>query len=650
MLNAALKAAAELPESWRKLFEKLRPYDSILPSSELQVEVIHRWLDSVYGVKSWRVDYNEMHIKTLQNTSLFEFREEQSGNCHRVLVVGRELAVLPPASQSSEPAFRHSIPQSSESNRSTPLPVASQSPVIDQCARVDLAVITVLPEEYQAVVACLDIHQHVRGSAASPNIYSWEMGTVGAGNLNYTVVVALAGEPTNQVGAIVTRATIERFNPRYVVLVGIAGGLAADGQEHGDVVISKSIYGYEYGKVSGGFQPRPNFSHRADQGIMNAASAFIAAGSNWWIGIKAVPPRAKQRVGARLGDVASGNKVVDDVDDSFFAAVLRAWPKLLAVEMEGAGAAIAIEAAQAMGRQVGFAMIRAISDMPGTRVGTAERDAWKPYAAEAAARFLFAVLRTRWPVPPLTKLDDKADTQVAQLALQQQAIEQQQEALKQQRDAFEAQARHQRNSSLREAELAKGAIPPNSAAASGSASQFRIDAILAGLSSAIASERTAMMNTIESALMRRVPASAEVIEALELVALNRQASFRDRSQSIQIMRSYTGVRQRAMKALVTEYASDPTSTVAPEMYDSGQVFHLLTDSVAAMDVLVSSFGEMVQVPDLVIRDALIAMAQHLRQRPAAVGPIRAEHWKTFALTQKARFPQQAATVMILIDG
>lgn len=430
-LNASLKAAAELPDSWRKLSDKLRAYSRVQLSPVLQLEAVHRWLDDVYGPGNWRIDYDNLLVKTLRDASVFDFREEHSGSSHRVLVVGRELTVLPPA------------------RRSMPIPATTA-----QNERVDLAVLTILPEEFQAVISCLDTHRHIRGSLDSPNIYSWEIGTVRAAEAEFVVVVALAGDPTNQVAAVVTQATIERFDPRYVVLVGIAGGLATQGQEHGDVVVSKIIYAYEYGKLDGGFHPRHDFTHRVDPGIANAASTFISGEREWWNAIQTRPPREKPRVIARLGAVASGNKVVDDVDDAFFSAVVQAWPKLLAVEMEGAGAAIAIETALAKGRQVGFAMVRAISDMPGTGVGTAERDAWKPYAAEAAARFLIALLRERWPVSPAKRGEDFDGRQRAhdtQLELQNRALEQQREILQQQRDTLDAQLRLQRNVALREA-------------------------------------------------------------------------------------------------------------------------------------------------------------------------------------------------------
>ena len=106
----------------------------------------------------------------------------------------------------------------------------------------------------------------------------------------------------------------------------------------------------------------------------------------------------------KVGAVASGDKVVDNLADPFFQAVLKEWPKLLAVEMEGAGAALAIKRAVEEGTSVGFGMIRGISDTPSmTTVAatqTGERDAWKKYASDAAACLAVHLVQRRWPVKP----------------------------------------------------------------------------------------------------------------------------------------------------------------------------------------------------------------------------------------------------------
>jgi nucleoside phosphorylase len=111
----------------------------------------------------------------------------------------------------------------------------------------------------------------------------------------------------------------------------------------------------------------------------------------------------------RHGEIASGDKVVDDPTNEFFDEVLKKWPKIRAVEMEGAGVGDAIAHAQACGHTVGFMMIRGVSDLPRPRQpesvqdkthGTQERDAWKNYAAHTAAAFTVSVIAGALPLPP----------------------------------------------------------------------------------------------------------------------------------------------------------------------------------------------------------------------------------------------------------
>jgi hypothetical protein len=77
--------------------------------------------------------------------------------------------------------------------------------------------------------------------------------------------------------------------------------------------------------------------------------------------------------------------------------------------MEGAGAAAAVR--EMRGRYgAEFVMIRGISDMPPAQVAkkvkggasaqTAERDAWKAFASDAAASFAVQLVSLGWPSPP----------------------------------------------------------------------------------------------------------------------------------------------------------------------------------------------------------------------------------------------------------
>ena len=205
-----------------------------------------------------------------------------------------------------------------------------------------------------------------------------------------------------------------RWSPRYVLLVGIAGGLERDGLELGDVVISKEITNYEYGKLVGGdFTPRPEQVHQVDGPLLRFA---LVTTKHWTASLLARPDGSGKSPKLRLGMVGSGEKVVDDRSSTFFRSVERAFPKLLALEMEGAGAIASIEEAQSAGKQVGFLMIRGISDMPPTEhertsstagggAQTGQRDRWKEYACAAAASFAVQLIADGLPVPPKGRAD-----------------------------------------------------------------------------------------------------------------------------------------------------------------------------------------------------------------------------------------------------
>jgi len=270
----------------------------------------------------------------------------------------------------------------------------------------DITILTVLPEEYKAVHDRLVNPLPAPPSTSTPNLYAWVIGEVPSAQrqTSYSVALGMIGRAGTSSGALATRDAITRWKPRYVFFVGIAGGLQANDLRKGDVVIADLIHGYEYGKLERTFVPRSNWTYRADLALVNGATAFAALCPDWVNDIRADPPE-EVTLKVLTGQVASGDKVVDDPTSEFFTRVREQWPKLQAVEMEGAGAANAIEQAQSGGSRVGFLMIRGISDIPrpaseaGIR-GTLERDLWKIYAADVAAAFAVSFIANRLPIPP----------------------------------------------------------------------------------------------------------------------------------------------------------------------------------------------------------------------------------------------------------
>lgn len=258
----------------------------------------------------------------------------------------------------------------------------------------DIAILTILPEEYQAVCGKLKKLQSAPPRGDHANLYAWKVGVIKTSvSSGYTVAVGMMGRAGTTESALATRDAVTRWNPRYVFFVGVAGGLGK--LKKGDVVIADVIHGYEYGKVEKTFSPRSNWTYKTDIGLLNGAVAHTP--EPWQTRITAQPPQPVA-LKALAGEVASGDKVVDDPNSAFFAEVLKTWPKIVAVEMEGAGAGNAIEQSQALGKAVSYMMIRGISDLPPE--GTTERDAWKAYAADTAAAFAASFIASGLPLPP----------------------------------------------------------------------------------------------------------------------------------------------------------------------------------------------------------------------------------------------------------
>lgn len=288
----------------------------------------------------------------------------------------------------------------------------------------DIAILTVIPAEFLEVRKLLENPTLAQGT--SPNLYGYEHAIVRrTSGGEYRVVLGLAGKAGTANCSQAIIHTVEQYSPRYVLLLGIAGCLAPDEAGLGDVILSSEVFGYEYGKVDDGFKPRPNWTYRPDGALFNSAQRFAAIDDSWYLAPAPYDTERKPKV--IVGGVASGEKVVDNPDEPFFRAVRHAFPSLKAVEMEGLGAASAIEHLVARGRTVGFLMIRGFSDVPKGKnseqptpaddptnegapekpgggpkatLQTQQRDANKPRAAWAAAAFAVKWIADGWPVAP----------------------------------------------------------------------------------------------------------------------------------------------------------------------------------------------------------------------------------------------------------
>jgi adenosylhomocysteine nucleosidase len=274
-----------------------------------------------------------------------------------------------------------------------------------QATEIDVAIITVLPEEYHAVLQKLDNVQTLIEPGEGPNLYVWATGEIRSPGRETPrrIVVAMAGEAGEVSGALTTQSTIARFKPRDVLLVGIAGGVH-ESLALGDVVLSSRIWGYEHGHLGTRYDAGGVIYFHPDPTLLAAA---LALGPDWRRRIEAFPPDDGAFPNVIAGKTASGNKVIENTDSAYFAQSLLLDTTIVSVDMEGAGAAAAVGQNHDRGGTTGFLMIRGISDLvaettaegkPRSEQGrNPQRDLWKRYAADVAASFAIGLIESNWP-------------------------------------------------------------------------------------------------------------------------------------------------------------------------------------------------------------------------------------------------------------
>lgn len=237
-------------------------------------------------------------------------------------------------------------------------------------------ILTALPVEYQAVrthLTHIREETHPRGTIYECGIFTsekqeWDVGIVeiGAGN----VETALEAE-----------RAIAYFQPELMFFVGVAGGLKDVAL--GDVVVATKVYGYESGKASRTFLPRPEVGNSSFR-LQHRARAE-ARKQDWLQRLGSLAPDPAPRV--FVAPIAAGEKVVSSKRSATWKFLTTNYGDALAVEMEGYGFLKVALANQ----QVHALVIRGISDLID---GKQEADAAnsQELAARHASAFAFEVL------------------------------------------------------------------------------------------------------------------------------------------------------------------------------------------------------------------------------------------------------------------
>jgi nucleoside phosphorylase len=135
-------------------------------------------------------------------------------------------------------------------------------------------IITALEEERDAVLAKLSGYQRLAPSSDDVQVYYWATLPVtfadGSTGVYRLVVMPLLGMGRVKATAA-TGDAIRRWRPRYVILVGIAGGIATKDIKLGDILVSDQIVDYELQKLLPEKSEVRWEVHRADPRLIAAA-------------------------------------------------------------------------------------------------------------------------------------------------------------------------------------------------------------------------------------------------------------------------------------------------------------------------------------------------------------------------------------------
>jgi nucleoside phosphorylase/CHAT domain-containing protein len=261
---------------------------------------------------------------------------------------------------------------------------------------IDFLILTPLPEERDAVLRCLQSSRKLPPSEHDIRVYyaSDLSATFSDGSATtYRVVLAPLLGMGRVEAANATGDAIRRWRPRYILLVGIAGGLAKAGVGLGDVLVSDQIVDYELQKLTEEETKIRWQVHRVDPRLLGAAQNVLGDGWQNLIAQKR-PGRGKPR--QHIGPICTGDKVIAN---GLIGDYREVWSKLIGVEMEAGGtASAAFQAADSPG----FFMIRGVSDLADGRKDTSVVAKWRAYACDVAASYAVALLQSG-PVPAVPK-------------------------------------------------------------------------------------------------------------------------------------------------------------------------------------------------------------------------------------------------------
>lgn len=272
---------------------------------------------------------------------------------------------------------------------------------------VDVAIVAALNEEMDAFVEQLkELHQEPRRTPMRLDLYDHVALNTSSG-WKTILLVSLHNDQGILAAAVKTWDAIQRWDPKHVILMGVAGGApipaprrdtrhkrqsssppeTAASPDLGDIIVASAVRGYEHARIEDGEYKRSTTRWVADDALLNAA--LNAHRKKWPKAIGMPRPEGLDRPPHVCFDVevASGSKLVAD-SEFFIKELLPLGLKVAATEMEGDGVGYACALSNRH-----MLLVKAIMDRSDKQSrSTGLKPQWKKYAAYAAAQFVIDLL------------------------------------------------------------------------------------------------------------------------------------------------------------------------------------------------------------------------------------------------------------------
>lgn len=274
-------------------------------------------------------------------------------------------------------------------------------PIFGRIGHTNVAILTIIDEEFEAVRETLALGVNIDGtqyfSSNTESVNRWD------------VVVFKCLDRSNVPASMAVRDVMEDLRPRFILLVGVAGGLCDDGipresVQLGDVIIPEYVDYGEFLKVSDNKLSLRHyaFDHPSLHLRKNVANPLTYEFKLREHMLREPPEQYAAGLGYKIhsGSILSFEKIMSGMEHPVQAELLRHFDRALALDMESIGVARGVcEGRTSYWYNPRYAIIRGISDHVGAAGNAETRARWKEYAAYAAAIVAKEFIR-RLPVEP----------------------------------------------------------------------------------------------------------------------------------------------------------------------------------------------------------------------------------------------------------